>query len=75
MRKIIAEQALRPPIAGSAARRSTMLAAVVLMLAACTGTYTSATDTARPGDRRASDLPYQMDAMSAAEGNGDGGGE
>ena len=52
-----------------------MLAAVVLMLAACTGTYTSATDTARPGDRRASDLPYPMDAMAAVEGNGDGGGE
>ncbi|HYI83427.1 MAG TPA: hypothetical protein VEX11_09495 [Acetobacteraceae bacterium] len=75
MCKIIAEQAVGPSIAGSAARRSTMLAAVVLMLAACTGTYTSATDTARPRDRRASDLPYPMDAMAAVEGNGDGGGE
>jgi hypothetical protein len=63
-------QASRPTIAGSvAAPRCVVLAAAVLMLAACTDLYAGGSGAALTG----AGSPYQADAASL-DGNGDGGG-
>lgn len=72
--KNIAQSAGRPG-ARSAAARPVALAAAVLTLAACVEPVSVGAGTARLGDRRAPDLPYQMDALVGVAGNADGGGE